>query len=247
MKAIIIDDESKGREVLRKLIGHYCPNIEVCADAANIHDGFMRIVEHRPDIVFLDVQMPGGNGFDLLEKFDKIFFEIIFTTAHDHYALKAIKFHALDYLLKPIDIDELIQGVERVRQAIQEKTTANRYEGLVYTNGSLKITGKISLPMKDSIVYINISDIIRIESDGGYSTFYTVENKNYTTSKNLKDYEDILPNEFFRIHKSHMINMKKVKKYIRVDGYYVEMEDGSIVEIARRKKDDFLRLMSESI
>jgi len=242
MKAIIIDDENKGRAMLRKLVENYCPQVEVCADAANIADGFTQIMEHRPDIVFLDVEMPGGNGFELLEKFDKILFEIIFTTAYENYALKAIKYHALDYLLKPIDIDELTQAVERVRQIIQTKPNAGRYEGLIDRNQ--RITGKISLPMKDSIVYINVCDIIRIESDAGYSTFYTVGNKNYTTSKNLKDYEDVLPAaEFFRIHKSHMINMKKVKKYIRVDGYYVEMEDGSLVEIARRKKDDFLRLM----
>jgi len=242
MKAIIIDDENKGRAMLRKLVENYCPQVEVCADAANIEDGFIQIMEYRPDIVFLDVEMPGGNGFELLEKFDKVFFEIIFTTAYENYALKAIKYHALDYLLKPIDIDELMQAIERVEGIIQAKPVVNRYNGLV--NGNLKITGKISLPMKDSIVYINVCDIIRIESDAGYSTFYTQGNKNYTTSKNLKDYEDILPpDDFFRIHKSHMINMKKVKKYIRVDGYYVEMEDGSLVEIARRKKDDFLRLM----
>lgn len=245
MKAIIIDDERKGREALRKLLEKYASEVEICATADNIHDGYHLIKEHHPDVVFLDVEMPNGSGFDLLEKFDELSFEVVFTTAYDSYALKAIKVHALDYLLKPIDLDELVQAVENVRKAMQTKPVVNRYAEFL-TARKLEFTGKIPLAVKEGIVYITVSEIIRVESDGGYSTFYTTDQKFYVTSRNLKEYEDMLPvKEFFRIHKSHLINMKRVKKFLRVDGYHVEMEDGSTVEISRRKKDEFLQLMNE--
>lgn len=196
-------------------------------------------------MLFLDVEMPNGSGFELLEKFDELSFEVVFTTAYDSYALKAIKVHALDYLLKPIDLDELAQALENVRKALQNKPTVNRYSEFL-TARKLEFTGKIPLAVKEGIVYITVSEIIRVESDGGYSTFFTADQKFYVTSRNLKEYEDMLPTkEFFRIHKSHLINMKRVKKFLRVDGYHVEMEDGSTVEISRRKKDEFLQMMNE--
>ena len=245
MKAIIIDDERKGRETLQKMLEKYGTDVEICATASNIHDGYILICDHRPDVVFLDVEMPNGTGFELLEKFDEVSFEVVFTTAYDSYALKAIKVHALDYLLKPIDLDELAQTLENIRRAMQAKPTVNRYSEFL-TARKLEFTGKIPLSVKEGIVYITVSEIIRVESDGGYSTFYTGDGKFYVTSRNLKEYEDMLPvKEFFRIHKSHLINMKRVKKFLRVDGYYVEMEDGSTVEISRRKKDEFLQLMNE--
>lgn len=245
MKAIIIDDERKGRETLQKLLEKYAADVEVCATAANIGEGYELIRRHSPDVVFLDVEMPNGSGFELLEKFDELSFEVVFTTAYDNYALKAIKVHALDYLLKPIDLDELAQAVENVRKALEAKPTVNRYAEFL-TARKLGFTGKIPLAVKEGIVYVTVSEIIRIESDGGYSTFYTADQKLYVTSRNLKEYEDLLPvREFFRIHKSHLINMKRVKKFLRVDGYHVEMEDGSTVEISRRKKDEFLQFMNE--
>lgn len=245
MKAIIIDDEKKGREILHALINSYCIDVEVLATAKSADEGYELILKHNPDVVFLDIEMPNGNGFYLLEKFDKIRFRIIFTTAYDNYAIKAIKYHALDYLLKPIDIDELQLSVENVKQVIGTAETGNRYAEFLAAR-KLEFTGRIALPVKEGIIYLPVSDIVRLESDGSYSTFYTSDTKKYVVSKNLKEFEDVLPvKEFFRTHKSHLINMKKVKKYIRTDGYFVEMEDGSIVEIARRKKDEFLKSMNE--
>lgn len=245
MRAVIIDDEKKGRETLQKLLENYCREVEVAGMASNIDEGYELLKKQEPDVVFLDVEMPTGSGFELLEKFDEVPFQVIFTTAYDSYAVKAIKFHALDYLLKPIDIDELRAAVDNMQKLMLHKPSENRYTEFV-TARKLEATGKIPLVVKEGIVYITVSEIVRIESDGGYSIFYTVGDKKYVASKNLKEYEDILPGkEFFRIHKSHLINMRKVKKFIRVDGYFVEMEDGSTVEIARRKKDEFLQMMNE--
>lgn len=245
MRAIIIDDEKKGREILKSLIETYCKEVEIIAQASNADEGYEMIQKHEPDVVFLDVEMPSGDGFSLLERFDEITFQIIFTTAFDDYAIKAIKFHALDYLLKPIDIDELRVAVENVKKALQgEQGVDNRYMEMLQSRK--ENTGKLALPIKDGIVYLSISEIVRVESDGAYSIFYTDCGKKHLSSKNLGEYEEILPSfGFFRVHRSHIINVKKVKKFIRSDGNFIEMEDGSRVEIARRKKDEFLEMMNQ--
>jgi len=243
MKAIIVEDEKKGQEILSSLILKYCTDVEIVGVADNAEDAYLLINKAKPDVVFLDIEMPKGNGFYLLEKFDNINFQIIFTTAYDNYAIKAIKYHALDYLLKPIDIDELKQAVENVKKALL-KPDNTKYIDFLATR-KLDFENRLGLPVKDGILYIQVADIIRIESDGSYSTIYLTESQKHVVSKNLKEYEDVLPvKEFFRVHKSHLINIKKVKKYVRQDGYFVEMEDGSQVEIARRKKDEFLQTMN---
>ena len=245
MKAIIIDDEEKGRKILQSLIESYCRDVEVVATASDADEAYTLITKHKPDVIFLDIEMPNGNGFYLLEKFNEIPFQVIFTTAYDSYAIKAIKYHALDYLLKPIDIDELKQAVEKIKIQKQNGQPETRYMEFLASR-KLEFSGRIGLPIKEGVVFLAISDIIWIESDGNYCTFHAADSKKYVVSKNLGEYEELLPcNEFFRAHKSHLINVKKVKKYIRTDGYYVEMEDGALVEIARRKKDEFLNIMKD--
>jgi two-component system LytT family response regulator len=246
MRAIIIDDEKKGREILKSLIETYCKEVEIVAQASSAQEGYELVQKHEPDLVFLDVEMPNGDGFALLERFEKIKFQIVFTTAFDDYAIKAIKFHALDYLLKPIDIDELRITVENVKKAIHDKQAApNRYTAFVQSRKT-ENSGKLALPIKDGIIYLSISEIVRVESDGAYSLFYTDSGKKHLSSKNLGEYEEILPAfGFFRVHRSHIVNVKMVKKFIRGDGNFIEMEDGSRVEIARRKKDEFLEMMNQ--
>jgi two-component system, LytTR family, response regulator len=245
MTAILIDDEKKGREILHKLLQNYCPEVNVSGMAANADEGYELILKHKPDVVFLDIEMPNSNGFDLLERFDKVAFQVIFTTAFDSYAIKAIKHHALDYLMKPIDIDELQQAVANAKKMLQSKEPDTRYGALL--DSRKPVAGsRLPLTIKDGIVYLQISDILRIESDGGYSTFYASGGQKYLVSKNLKEYEELLPpGLFFRVHKSHLINIRKVRKYLRTDGHFVEMEDGALVEISRRKKDEFLQVMNE--
>lgn len=241
IKAIIIDDEQKGIETLQKLIQDYCQQVDVVATSLNIHEAYSLILLHKPHVVFLDVEMPEGDGFSLLGRFIERDFQIIMTTAFDEYALKAIKHHAFDYLLKPIDINELIFAVDCVKKILKIAP------GIEQTrHQKLTLASRLALPVKEGFVYLTVGDIVRIESDEGYSVFHNVDGKKYIVSKHLKDYEEMLPEkEFFRIHKSHLINVKKVKKYIRTEGTFIEMEDGTLVEIARRKKDEFLQVMSE--
>lgn len=243
MNAIIVDDEKKGREILHKLIKDYCPEVHVQALASHADEAYELIRKYAPDILFLDIEMPNGNGFYLLEKFEVIPFQVIFTTAYDNYAIQAIKHQAFDYLLKPIDIDELKTTIANVKKSIVTHSVKNHTAAFA-PESRVQLTGRIALPMKEGIIYLPVADIIRIESDGSYSVFYTGDMKKYMVSKNLKVYEDLLPAAmFFRVHKSHLINIKKVRKYLRTDGYFAEMEDGSLVEISRRKKDEFLQLM----
>jgi two-component system, LytTR family, response regulator len=242
MNVLLVDDEQKGREILKKLLETHCPQVRIQALAANADEAYTLIRKHHPDAVFLDIEMPNGNGFYLLEKFEDIPFHVIFTTAYDQYAIQAIKYHAFDYLLKPVDIDELKAAVDKVNKAIP-LNKPNNYAPLI-SEYRKQPAARIALPIREGTMYLLVSDIIRVESDGSYSTFYMADGKKYVVSKNLKEYETLLPSAiFFRAHKSHLININKVKKYLRTDGYFAEMEDGSVVEIARRKKDEFLQLM----
>lgn len=246
LKAAIIDDEMGAVTALDLLIKKHIKGVKVIANATQAEDGISLIDEHKPDIVFLDISMPDMNGFTLLKHLKHKKFHLIFTTAHERYALQAIKLHATDYLVKPVDVDELKVAIENVQQH-HELPPMNKDMGFLNSR-KLTFTGRISLPVKEGVIFMPVSDIIWIESHGNYCTIHTLDSKKHLVSKNIGEYEELLPEkEFFRAHKSHLINIRKVKKYIRTDGYYVEMEDGSVIEIARRKKDEFLQVMNELI
>ncbi len=240
--ALIVDDEKKVRESLKKLLTENCPAVKVLAEAASVDEAYNLIKKHSPQIVFLDVEMHDNNGFDLLKKFSKINFKVIFVTAHADYAIQAIKFSAVDYLLKPVSADDLIEAVSK---AIREINFDHHYhyQGLLQNliPGTVQ---KLAVPVKDGIAFLSPEEIIRLEADGAYTHIYSIGKKN-TATKNIKEYETLLSEQsFFRSHKSHLINLLHVKLYNRVDGYSVQMSDGSTVEISRRKKDEFIELMS---
>jgi two-component system LytT family response regulator len=185
--------------------------------------------------------MPAGSGFDLLRKFEKINFKIIFVTAHSHYAIKAIRFSAVDYLLKPIDTDDLIAAVKK---AGEDKSTNHHahYKGLLENLQDINIK-KLAIPIKDGFAFLAPEEIIRLQADGTYTHIYTNSEK-YTGTKNIKEYEQLLSDKnFFRSHNSHLINLIHVKKFSRLDGYFVQMSDSSMAEISRRKKEEFIELM----
>lgn len=241
MKACIVDDEKKGRDTLQKLLEEYCKDVEIVGQADSVDTAFQCINTVHPDLVFLDVEMPRGSGFELLKRFEKVSFKTIFVTAHNHYAIKAIKFSAVDYLLKPVDVDELVNAVGRVRNspAVQQANYFGLFENLENNR-----TGKLAVPVKDGVAFIHANDIIRMQADGSYTHIYTMTEK-YTASRNIKEYEDMLQDmHFFRAHHSHLINLIHVKHFSRVDGYFALMSDGSSVEVSRRKKDHFLQLMN---
>ncbi|CAN5585710.1 LytTR family DNA-binding domain-containing protein [soil metagenome] len=242
LKAFIVDDEKKGRDSLYRLLEEYCKNVEVIGDADSVESAYLFIIKHSPDLVFLDVEMPGGSGFELLKKFEKINFKTIFVTAHSHYAIKAIKFAAVDYLLKPVDVDELIAAVSHVEE-MPAGAALQQYAGLL-ENVDHHRSGKIAIPVKDGVAFINPTEIIRLQADGSYTHIYTCTGK-YTASRNIKEYEELLQDlNFFRAHNSHLINLSHVKHFSRAEGYFAQMSDGSSVEVSRRKKDHFLQLMN---
>lgn len=243
MKACIVDDEKKGRDSLQTLLEQYCSEVEVVGHADSVENAYQFIIRNKPELVFLDVEMPQGSGFELLKKFDKISFKTIFVTAHQHYAIKAIRFSAIDYLLKPVDVDELVAAVQNALQN-DKQNPHQQYSGLLE---NLEHAGpkKIAIPVKDGVTFIDPCDIIHLQADGTYTHIFTGTGK-YTASRNIKEYEELLSDQFFfRAHNSHLINLKHVRHFSRVDGYFVQMSDGSTVEVARRRKDEFLALMNK--
>jgi two-component system, LytTR family, response regulator len=245
IRAIIVEDEKMSRETLRRLLEKYCPEVEVVAEADGYRKGIEEIKKHPPDVIFLDIQMPDGSGFRLLEELEDIDFEIIFTTAFDQFAIKAIKYSALDYLLKPVIPQDLIEAIARVEKKKAEKTRKKNIETMV-KNPELQEekSQKIILSTAEMIHVINVEDIIRCESDNYYTYFYFVDGRKLLVSKTLKENEDLLsPYDFIRPHKSHLINIKYIKSFIKLDGGYILMTDGTRIPVSRRKKDKMMEII----
>jgi two-component system, LytTR family, response regulator len=245
IKAIIIEDEKMSRETLRRLLEKYCPTVEVVAEADGYRKGLEEIRKHDPDVIFLDIQMPDGSGFRLLEELDEVDFEIIFTTAFDQFAIKAIKYSALDYLLKPVIPQDLTEAIMRVEKKKAEKV---RKKNLEVIPEGLKMqderSQKIVLSTSEMIHVISVEDIIRCESDNYYTYFHFVDGRKLLVSKTLKENEELLSQySFIRPHKSHLINIKYIKSYIRQDGGYILMTDGTRIPVSRRKKDKIMEII----
>ena len=250
MKTLIIEDEQKSRDMLATLIKKNFPQLTIVGLAKNVAEGVEFINTLSPDLVFLDISMPDGTGFDVLEKTQGLKFDIIFTTATDKHALKAIKYSACDYLLKPIDVDELKPTVDKLIEKHASKTpTMPSMENLQFLIQNLKRAddnySKITLPTGNAYEIVNIKDIIRCEADGSYTNFILIGGKKLMVSASMKHYEDLLPtNDFIRIHHHHLININHVIRFLKVDGGYAIMSDNSQLEISRRKKDAFLERLN---
>lgn len=243
IKAVSVDDEANGRKILRHYVEQYGDGIELVGEADSVASGIELIKKVKPEVVFLDVQMQDGTGFNLLEKVDSKSFKVIFVTSFDQYALKAIKFNAIDYILKPIDPDLFVEAIEKVKGDLNKYTKDKdiRIDELVTNINSYE---KIGLPSIDCIKFVKVSDIVRCESDGNYTKFVFSNNESIIVCKTMKIYEDLLAeHKFIRIHKSHLINVNYIDKYINGDGGTVIMSDGSSVEVSRRKKDELLKLI----
>lgn len=237
LKTLIIDDEVRSRSILRTMLSHHCSDIEISGEATNIDEALKLIQETSPDIVFLDIELGLGTGFDLLGQLPEISFQTIFVTAYDSFAIKAIKWSAQDYLLKPVDPVELVASVNKTIRAINtknDKTTATEH---AIVNGN-----KIGLPCMEGLKFVEITDIVRCEAKGTYTEFSFKDRKKLLISRSLQVYEEILETYgFFRVHHSHLINLNCIKEYIKGRGGNIIMADGAIIAVAARKKDEFLR------
>lgn len=246
IKAIIIDDEESSRETLSKIIHKYCPSIELIRTAASADEGYELIINQSPDLIFLDIEMPHASGFDLLERFPAVDFKVIFTTAYDQYALKAIKCNAVDYLLKPINIRELMEAVDKVSKSETGKAEVTEAIGQMmdsYHKATPK-NEKIGISTKAGVEFININDVIRCEADGSYTKLFTQNGKMILATGKIKSFEEqLVGHQFVRVHNSHLVNINCLQQYIRGEGGIAIMSDGAQVPISRRKKDEFLKLL----
>ncbi len=247
IQALIIDDEADGRDTLKMAIEKYCPEVAIQGIYATPEEGLAAIRSLKPDLVFLDVQMPHMSGFDLLQQVSPISFEVIFVTAHDQYAIKAIRFSALDYLLKPVDVDDLIHAVKKAEERLQHRSSAFQYQSVL--NNIQFRTGKVeklAVPSFDGIDFFNTDDIIYCQADGNYTMLYLKNKQTQLISRNLKDFESLLVESgFCRVHHSSLINMKHIQKYVKGEGGYVILTDNHHVDISRRKKEEFLKLLDK--
>lgn len=243
MRALVIDNETEIRNSVVDLITAFCPEVTEIGEAISVETGIIKIQEYNPDVLFLDVELGDGTGMDLLSRLGKIDFPVIFITAHNKYAVEAFRFSAIDFLLKPIDPEELMRSVERVKSrnniVISEQLKILKD---VIAN-SLNTEKKIVLRDNASIYFVNVSDIIRCESDRSYTTFILKDSKDIIVSKGIKDFDELLEKYgFIRTHQSHLVNISKIKRFDKIDGGHLVMENGDNVPVSQRKREQITDL-----
>jgi len=244
IKAVIVDDKPASIELLKWLIGQHCPEITQVDSATSVAEALPLLESVQPDIVFLDIQMPKQSGFDLLSQIGRWNFEVIFTTAYNEYAIQAIRFSALDYLLKPVDANELVKAIDRFKvKRIYAPAGEELYRNFLQ-NISAK-EKKLALPGVTEITYVPLDDIIRLQAESNYTRFFFIDKSEFLSAKTLKEYEELLPQErFIRVHRSHIVNKSFINQYNR-EGMLLVLKDGTSLEVSRRKKAQLMRFMGE--
>jgi two-component system, LytTR family, response regulator len=245
IRAIIIDDEKHCRETLSILLERYCPEVRVLAECGSGEQGLEAIRKHRPDLVFLDVEMPHLNGFEMLQQLPEIPFKVIFVTGYDEYAIKAIRFSALDYLLKPVDKEELLKAVGKAEVQLEPRREAQLDILLQKLQPKPSGLQKIALPTQEGFELVPLEAIIKCESDSNYTHVFLRGGKRLLVSRTLKEIEELLRDHpFLRVHHSHLINLNEIVQYVRGEGGYVVMSDGSSVNVSRSRKEALLKVFS---
>lgn len=247
MRAIIVDDEIANVEILQVLLGKYCSEVKVVASANHVDVAINLIGLHKPDLLFLDIQMGKNSGFDLLNKLTEKSFEVIFVTAYDNYGIQAVKFAALDYLLKPVNPDELIEAVMKAEQRIKSKI---QNEQLNFLLQQIKtpdhLVQKIALPQHNEIRYVSVNEIVRCEADNTYTYFFLINGDKILISKPLKEYSDLLkPQGFLRTHQSHLVNPTFVKSWLKEDGGVLLMNNGDKIQVSRANRESVKNLLGK--
>ncbi|MFZ1530487.1 MAG: LytTR family DNA-binding domain-containing protein [Ferruginibacter sp.] len=243
LRAVLIDDENNALEVLQMQLQQFCKNVEVIECCNGGEKGIAAIKKLRPELVFLDIEMPHKNGFDVLKETAGFNYEVIFTTAYDQFAIKAFKHSAVDYLLKPIDILELQEAVEKAARKTGGAHLEEKLKILLQQlePGTAKSNNRIALPVGDGMQFFDMNEISRCESESNYTHIYLTNGKKHTIAKTLKDVEEALGgHDFFRVHQSHLVNMNHISKYVRGDSGYVVMNDGTNIALSRSRKEAFL-------
>ena len=238
IKSVIIDNEKKSRKTLHNFLQKYCKEVEILGEADGVASGIELIENTKPELVFLDIEMTDGTGFKLLESIDDIQFSVIFVTAYSAYAVKAFKISAVDYLLKPINPEELIEAIEKYQKETGLKGIHNKLEVLLDNQNTMK---KIAFPTSEGIELVKIDQIVHCEADDNYTSIYLNTDKRIMVSKTIKDY-DVMLNEFgfFRIHQSHLVNLNYISKFNKNDGGYIVLDNGKKLPVSRRNKQEFL-------
>jgi two-component system, LytTR family, response regulator len=240
---VIIDDEPKNIRVLKNLLTEFCPQVQLTGEANDARSGKELILQQQPQLVFLDIEMPYGNGFDLLNELMPVNFEVVFVTAFDKYMMQAFKYSALDFLLKPVNIEELKTAVANAEARIGKSQSSSQVsvlmENIQKPSANLH---KIALPTAYGLEFVKISDIIRCEAKGAYTEIHIHNSTKRMVTKTLGEYEELLPEDiFFRLHHSHLVNLNYIKKYHKGRGGVVELEDGMSIEVAARRKAEFFK------
>lgn len=236
IRSIIIDDETAARNTLKKFLSVYCPEVLIIDECGTVEKSVKSISELKPELIFLDVHLPDGTGFDMLQQLPEIDFEIIFTTGFDTFAIQAIKYSAIDYLVKPLIAEDLREAVNRVLRKNNE-----RNESIINKQPAAPRNGRIAVPDRNGLKIIQLSEIIYCEAEGNYTMFFLSDNNKILVCKTIKEYENLFPMEtFVRIHNSYIINLEHIKSYVKGRGGQVEMSNGTFLDIARNRKQYFL-------
>jgi len=243
IRTVLVDDEIDSIRVLQKLLESFCPQVAIVGTANGVETALQVIRETDPDLVFLDIEMAQGNAFDLLNQLQPLSFQFIFVTAFDDYAIRAFKYSAVDYLLKPVDIDDLRSAISRVQERPLEKDLTQKMRTLLEHMGSLQMSQqKMAIPTITGLMFVPVQEILRFEAKGNYTTIVMANNDTILATKTIKDYEEALPEAiFYRIHNSHIINLSRIREYQKGRGGSVVMEDGTVIEVASRRREEFLR------
>lgn len=247
IRCILIDDEKNSLEMMEWLLKTYCPDVKIEAMCNAAVDGIAAIHKLKPDVVFLDIEMPHMNGFDMLEQFDKLFFDVVFCTAYDQFAIRAFKYSALNYLLKPVDPEDLKETIRR----IEEKKTAPSREQIDLLFQTIRQTARptaqrIALTTADGLIFVPTSDIVYCQAESNYTSVILTGGKKIVVSKVLKDIDEALSGpDFFRIHNSYLVNLNHITRFVRGDGGYVVMQDGATVGISRSRRQEFMEMFEK--
>lgn len=242
IRAVVIDDETMARETITEMVDLYCQDVQLVGEAEDVKSGIDLINKTNPDLLLLDIQLTDGTSFDILKQLRKNDFKVIFITAYEDYALKAIKFSALDYILKPIDPNELTEAIEKAKESLEHKFTNVKLQALFNNMDHIGEGKKIVLKTANNVHLINLNEIIRCQSDKNYTHFHIKNHETVVVSRTLKEYEDILTDyKFFRVHQSHLINLSHIKRYEKAEGGYLVMSDDSVVPVSFRRKEELMK------